>query len=138
MHTNSVIEINQNALQNNIDFLKKLYGKKIILSSVVKGNAYGHGIPEFSRMAFNCGVNHFSVFDANEARGIRQELQMKVDVMIMGFVSESDIVWAIENEVSYYVFDKIRLQQSIKTAKKSKRLFFGNFFQNSSSGIPGK
>lgn len=118
MHTNSHIEINQNALQNNIDFLKKLYGKKIILSSVVKGNAYGHGIPEFSRMAFDCGINHFSVFDANEARAIREELQMKVDVMIMGFVSDTDIIWAIENQVSFYVFDKIRLQQTLKTAKK--------------------
>ena len=63
MHTNSVIEINQKALQNNIDFLQKLYGKKVILSSVVKGNAYGHGIPEFVQTAFQCGVTHFSVFD---------------------------------------------------------------------------
>jgi alanine racemase len=41
MHTNSQIEINQKALQNNIDFLRKTFGKKIRLSSVVKGNAYG-------------------------------------------------------------------------------------------------
>lgn len=118
MHTNSHIEINQNALQNNINFLKKLYGKKVILSSVVKGNAYGHGIPEFVRSAFSCGVTHFSVFDADEARAVKKELQGKAHVMIMGFVSDEDIIWAIENQVSFYVFDKIRIQKTSKIAKK--------------------
>jgi alanine racemase len=121
MHTNSYIELNQKALQNNIDFLRKIYGKKIILSSVVKGNAYGHGIPEFVRMAFECGITHFSIFDADEARAVRKELQDNVDVLIMGFLSDEDIIWAIENEVSFYVFDKIRLQKTIKVAKKSTK-----------------
>jgi alanine racemase len=118
MHTNSVIEINQKALQNNIDFLRKIFGKKIILSSVVKGNAYGHGIPEFVKMAFESGISHFSVFDADEARAVRKELQNNVDVMIMGFVSDEDISWCIENDISFYVFDKIRLQKTIKLAQK--------------------
>ena len=124
MHTNSHIEINQNALQNNIDFLKKLYGKKVILSSVVKGNAYGHGIPEFVRSAFSCGVTHFSVFDADEARAVKKELQDKVSILIMGFVSDEDIFWAIENNVSFYVFDKVRMQKTIKIAKKLNRKAF--------------
>lgn len=124
MHTNSHIEINQNALQNNIDFLKKLYGNKVILSSVVKGNAYGHGIPEFVRSAFSCGVTHFSVFDADEARAVKKELQDKVSILIMGFVSDEDIFWAIENNVSFYVFDKVRMQKTIKIAKKLNRKAF--------------
>lgn len=118
MHTNSVIEISQKALQNNIDFLKKIYGKKVIFSSVVKGNAYGHGISEFTRMAYDCGVQHFSVFDADEARAVRNTVQLQAEVMIMGFVAEEDLVWAIENEVSFYVFDKIRLQKALKAAIK--------------------
>lgn len=118
MHTNSVIEISQKALQNNIDFLKKKYGKKVIFSSVVKGNAYGHGISEFTRMAYDCGVRHFSVFDADEARAVRNTVQLQAEVMIMGFVSDEDLVWAIENDVSFYVFDKIRLQKALKVARK--------------------
>lgn len=118
MHTNSHIEISQKALQNNIDFLKKTFGKKIILSSVVKGNAYGHGIPEFCRAAFDCGVSHFSVFDADEARAVFQELGNKVEIMIMGFVNEEDIVWAIQNQISFFIFDKIRLQKTVRAAKK--------------------
>ena len=118
MHTNSHIEISQKALQNNIDFLNKTFGKKIFLSSVVKGNAYGHGIPEFCRAAFDCGVTHFSVFDADEARAVHKELGNKVEIMIMGFVNDEDIVWAIENQISFFVFDKIRLQKTVRAAKK--------------------
>ena len=118
MHTNSVIEISQKALQNNIDFLKKIYGKKVIFSSVVKGNAYGHGISAFTRMAYDCGVRHFSVFDADEARAVRNTIQLQAEVMIMGFVADEDLKWAIENEVSFYIFDKIRLQKTLKAARK--------------------
>lgn len=118
MHTNSIIEINKKALQNNIDFLQETFGDEVLLSSVVKGNAYGHGIPEFVRTAFQCGIHHFSVFDADEARAIRRELQDKVAVMIMGFVSDEDLFWSIENDVSFYIFDKIRLQKTIEIAEK--------------------
>lgn len=120
MHTNSVIEIKQSALQNNLDFLKKMFGKKVVISSVVKGNAYGHGITEFVRMAFTCGVGHFSVFDAHEARAVKKELDDNVEIMIMGYIADSDISWAIQNNVSFYVFDKIRLQKTIKIAKQLK------------------
>ena len=70
MHTNSVIELNPDSYQNNLLFLKKMYGKNVILSSVVKGNAYGHGIEEFVTLAHKCGVAHFSVFDVAEAQRV--------------------------------------------------------------------
>lgn len=68
MHKNSIIEVNQEAYQSNLSFLKNVFGKKIKLSSVVKGNAYGHGLKEFVKMAFNCGVDHFSVFDVKRPK----------------------------------------------------------------------
>ncbi|OAB30385.1 alanine racemase [Flavobacterium fryxellicola] len=118
MHTNSLIELNRSAYQNNIDFLKKTFGKKVVLSSVVKGNAYGHGVQEFVAMAFQCGINHFSVFDVEEAKVVKAELQDKVTIMIMGLVQDEDMEWVIKNNVEFFVFDKSRLTQAIKTAKK--------------------
>ncbi|MGA9638115.1 alanine racemase [Flavobacterium sp.] len=118
MHTNSIIELNKTAYQQNIDFLKKTFGKKVILSSVVKGNAYGHGIAEFVRMAFDCGVKHFSVFDVEEAKLVKAQLQNQATIMVMGLVNEEDMEWVIDNEVEFFVFDKTRLTKAIKTAKK--------------------
>ena len=120
MHTNSSIELNQTAYQNNIDFLRKTFGKKVQFSSVVKGNAYGHGIKEFVTMAYDCGVSHFSVFDVEEAKLIKEALTDKATIMVMGLVQEIDMEWVIANNVEFFVFDKIRLNQAVKAAKKLK------------------
>lgn len=118
MHTNSLIELNRSAYQNNIDFLKKTFGKKVVLSSVVKGNAYGHGAEEFVTMAYQCGVTHFSVFDVQEAKVVKEALQDQATVMVMGLVQDEDMEWVIRNNVEFFVFDKSRLTQAAKTAKK--------------------
>lgn len=121
MHTNSLIELNRSAYQNNIDFLKKTFGKKVVLSSVVKGNAYGHGAEEFVTMAYQCGVTHFSVFDVQEAKVVKEALQDQATVMVMGLVQNEDMEWVIRNNVEFFVFDKSRLTQAAKTAKKLKK-----------------
>lgn len=118
MHTNSIIELNRSAYQKNIDFLKKTFGRKVIISSVVKGNAYGHGVQEFVTMAYQCGLNHFSVFDVEEAKVIKAELQDKITIMIMGFIPDEDMEWVINNDVEFFVFDKNRLTKAVKIAKK--------------------
>jgi len=58
----SNIYLDKKALESNFKFLKNLYGADKIISSVVKGNAYGHGIKEYVPLAEECGINHFSVF----------------------------------------------------------------------------
>lgn len=118
MHTNSLIELNRSAYQNNIDFLKKTFGKKVLVSSVVKGNAYGHGVQEFVSMAFQCGVTHFSVFDVQEAKVVKNTLKDKATIMVMGLVQDEDMEWIIQNDVEFFVFDKSRLTKAMKTAKK--------------------
>lgn len=118
MHDNSIIEIDQTAYQNNLAFLKKNFQKKTIISSVVKGNAYGHGIEEFVTMAFESGVTHFSVFDVAEAKLIFQTLSNKVTILIMGFVSNEALEWVISNGIEFYVFEKNRLESAIKISKK--------------------
>ena len=120
MHRNSIIELNQKAYQNNLAFLRKMLGKKVIFSSVVKGNAYGHGIKEFVTMAHQNGVNHFSVFDVEEAKIVFETLGNKITSMLMGFVADDDLLWAIKNNIEFYVFERYRLSMATKTAKKLK------------------
>ena len=120
MHRNSNIELNQKAYKNNLTFLKKMLGEKVIFSSVVKGNAYGHGIKEFVTMAFENGVVHFSVFDVEEAKLVFEALQNKVTIMIMGFVADEDLTWVIENKIEFFVFERYRLSMATKYAKKLK------------------
>ena len=120
MHRNSIIELNQKAYHNNISFLRSMLGKKVILSSVVKGNAYGHGISEFVTMAYKSGITHFSVFDVEEAKIVHEALNNKVTIMIMGFVADDDLDWVISNQIQFFVFERYRLAMATKVAKKLK------------------
>jgi alanine racemase len=70
MNETSYIEINQTALQNNIQFIKNSIGPNCELISVIKGNAYGHGIKNITPVLNNCGVTSYAVFSAFEANKI--------------------------------------------------------------------
>ncbi|MFV8369849.1 alanine racemase [Flavobacterium sp. LB2R40] len=118
MHTNSLIELDRSAYQKNINFLKNTFGKKVLVSSVVKGNAYGHGVQPFVAMAFQCGITHFSVFDVQEAKVVKATLQDKATILVMGLVQDEDMEWVIKNDIEFFIFDKSRLTIAMKTAKK--------------------
>lgn len=122
MHNNSVIQLSKKAIQANLSFLQTTFGKNVTISSVIKGNAYGHGIKEFVSVAHECGISHFSAFDAEEAKIVFETLQNKVTIMIMGFIADSDLEWAIINGIEFFVFEKTRLQKAIKVAKKLKSI----------------
>jgi alanine racemase len=118
MHTNSIIELNPIAYEKNLSFLRTTFGKKVQISCVVKGNAYGHGVEEIVSMAYNNGITHFSVFDVQEARAVKATLEDKATVMVMGLVQDEDMDWVINHNVEFFIFDKSRLTKAAKTAKK--------------------
>jgi alanine racemase len=122
MFSTSVIEISKDSLQHNINFLKKQMGEKVKISSVVKGNAYGHGTKEFVPLAEECGLDHFSVYSADEALDVFKYSSGKSDIMIMGKVENEELEWAINSGIEFYVFDIDRLKKTIEYASHLKRI----------------
>ncbi len=117
MFNTSYIEISRKAYRSNIRYLKKIIGKAAF-SSVVKGNAYGHGVHNIVPLAEEAGIFHFSVFSAKEASEMLEVLSEKSKIMIMGLLDDPEIEWAIENGIEFFVFDHGRLQKAIETARK--------------------
>lgn len=117
MHPTSYIELSQSALEKNISFIKNLLGNTQ-LSSVIKGNAYGHGIELFSKMLYKTGVRHYSVFSANEAQTLLGSIPKDITVMIMGYMDDQQLEWAIENGVEFFVFEMDRLEKALVYSKK--------------------
>jgi alanine racemase len=113
----SFIELDLSALKQNITFLKSQY-KETRISSVVKANAYGHGLKEFVQMAAECGIDHFSVFSSEEARVVHEHLKLKADIMVLGWISDKDFEWLIQEGIEFYVFDFDRLAKLLGTAKR--------------------
>jgi len=114
----SVIEISRSALEQNYAFLRRKIGRDTLLSSVVKGNAYGHTIEVFVPLAESCGVQHFSVFSADEAWQVKQVASAGTDVMIMGSIPDEALEWAVEQEIEVVVFEAERLERLLAAAGK--------------------
>lgn len=121
MFDTSVIELSKEALINNLTFLKKEMGENVRISSVVKGNAYGHGIKEFVPLAQQCGMNHFSVYSADEALEVYKSLGKPSTIMIMGMAENEQLEWAVEKEIEFFVFDMERLKQAVEYSAKIKK-----------------
>lgn len=119
MFAPSHIELSKSAFRQNVNFLKDYIGKDVVFCSVIKGNAYGHGIEQFVPMAEECGINHFAVFSADEARlASKHKNNTESHVMIMGMIGDQEIKWAIEQDVSFYVFELDRLKKAVEKAEK--------------------
>ena len=121
----SRIELSQSALVKNINFLRKKIGEGVRISSVVKANAYGHGIQQFVTMAEKAGIDHFATASAFEAEAVLEAKTKDSGIMIMGILYDEDIEWAIENNIEFYVFNYDRLplvREKAKSLRKKARV----------------
>lgn len=116
LHT-SYIELSKSALNTNLRFMRKQIKEKTRYSMVIKANAYGHGIEDILPMVEECGVDHFSVFSAVEAMRANKVKKDHCEIMIMGWISEDSMEWAIDENISFYVFTIDRLNTACNAAK---------------------
>ncbi len=114
----SRIELSQAALKQNINFIRQKIGPEVTLSSVVKADAFGHGIDTFVPMAENAGVRHFSVASSYEAREVLEARTKESTIMIMGILYDEDLEWVINNKIEFFVFDLPRLKKAKQVAEK--------------------
>lgn len=119
----SHIELDREALANNIQFIDNLLDEETVLSCVVKGNAYGHGIEQMVPALHQLGVKHFSVFSSFEAKQAFPCLDQEATIMIMGDIAKVDIPWVVEHELDYFVYNPESITDFLREAKKQdKRL----------------
>lgn len=117
MHSPVTIELSEKALRANFRYLRKQIGTEPRISCVVKGNAYGHGIGSFVPLAEKIGVDHFSVFSALEARQVLSSSNGSSEIMIMGYIDNEDLGWALSNNISFWVFELDRLEAAVSSAR---------------------
>ncbi|MCZ4693204.1 alanine racemase [Ancylomarina euxinus] len=118
MINNSLITLNENAVENNIAFLKKKLGDKVKISAVVKANAYGHGIEQIVPLFEKYGIDHYSVFYYSEAIRVFDSLSKPATIMVMGWLCEESVRGAIARGIEFFVFNIERLNFAIKYAKE--------------------
>lgn len=98
------IEIDRQALKNNYSAFRRLIGPKCLLMAVVKSNAYGHSLIDFSRATENLGVDWFGVDSIVEAESLRKA-GLKKSILVLGYTLENKIETAFKNKVSLTISD---------------------------------
>ncbi|MCR9173560.1 MAG: alanine racemase [bacterium] len=123
MSSFSQITLNKSALEHNVRFIRSEIGPEAEFVSVVKGNAYGHGIHSFVPLLSEIGVRSFAVFNSDEANEIIATGVPFDRLMIMGAVLDEDLHWIIEKGIECFVFTQNRLLRGIEVAKKLGKSF---------------
>ncbi|MFO7811237.1 MAG: alanine racemase [Candidatus Delongbacteria bacterium] len=121
MNYSSEISLSRSAAENNISVIRDLVGRNVRISSVVKANAYGHGIISFVPLVLNMGIDHFSVFNYNEAIEVYKLVKKKADIMIMGWIDPVFIPDTIKKGIEFFVFDLNRLKTALEASKELKK-----------------
>lgn len=117
MIATSTLEISAKAYRQNIRYIRSEIGTKPTISAVVKGNAYGHGIPQMVEIAEKAGIRHFSTFSSDEAWEVWEKSKKESEIMILGMLHLEELEELIKKGISFYVFDFGRLEKAINISK---------------------
>ncbi|MCX6717593.1 MAG: alanine racemase [Candidatus Taylorbacteria bacterium] len=114
------IEVDKKAIKHNFNTFKKIIPKRCKLLAVVKSNAYGHNLTEFSKEMENLGADFLGVDSITEALALRRE-KIKTPILVLGYTLPEMIENAISNNISITVssFETI---SAIKKIKNKDRL----------------
>jgi alanine racemase len=85
MKNNSItrVEISRKALLQNISNFRKILSPKTLFASIIKSNAYGHGILEIARLSLEAKADVLGVNSIQEALQLRNEFP-NAKILIMG------------------------------------------------------
>ncbi len=106
----SRVEINMDALRNNLRCIKRLAAKDVRVMAVVKANAYGHGARQVARVVLKNGADMLAVANLAEAVKLR-EASVCAPILALSFVLPKHIRLAQILSVSVTVFDREQAAQ---------------------------
>src|SRR5689334_9922201 len=78
------IEIDRKAIKHNYDVFRSLINKKCKMMTVVKSNAYGHSILDFSKEMEKLGSDYFGVDSIVEGIALRKS-GIKKPILVLGY-----------------------------------------------------
>ena len=98
-------KIDLKALAYNYRQLKKIVGKNVKILSVVKADAYGHGLIEVSRKLVKCKTDYLGVASIDEAIRLR-EVDIHLPILVFGSILPADIKEIVNYDLTATVCSK--------------------------------
>ena len=114
-------EIDLKAIAYNYAQVCKLVGHDSKVMVVVKGNAYGHGIAEVSKLLAGKGAVYIGVATIDEALLLRKN-RIKTPILVLGSILSHEVDIALRNNITLTVADENLLKAIEKRAKALKKI----------------
>lgn len=92
------VEIDKKAIYHNIGEFRKVIKSEVKLMAIVKSNAYGHGLVDFTKATEN-KVDWFGVDSITEGLKLRQK-KLKKPILVLGYTLPSLLEDAAKNDIS--------------------------------------
>ena len=100
----SWVEVDPQALANNVRILRAGLTSDVTLMAVVKANAYGHGAVMAARTALMAGAGYLAVASMAEAMELRYA-GITAPILILSYTPDTAVQQAIRHELTVTVFD---------------------------------
>lgn len=98
--TDKWVEVDVDAIKNNLLAVRSLLDEKTRLIAVIKANAYGHGAVETARILFQNGVDFFAVSFFAEAMQLRRA-GMRSNILVFSpIILENELKEAINQHLT--------------------------------------
>jgi len=115
------VEINLDAIVNNVKNIKKLIGEKKELTAVVKGNAYGHDILEVSSVVLNNGATLLAVARLEEGIFLRKA-GITVPILILGLTLKQQAELLVSYNITPTVCEYEMIEKLSESAFKEGKI----------------
>jgi alanine racemase len=115
------VEINLDAIANNVKNIKKLIGKKKELMAVVKGNAYGCDILEVSSLVLNNGATRLAVARLEEGIFLRKA-GITVPILILGLTLKQQAELLVSYNITPTVCEYEMIEKLSESAIKEDKV----------------
>ena len=119
-HFPSRVEIDLDALANNMRRVKSLAGRGVGVMAVVKANAYGHGAPRVADVAMRHGADMLAVANLAEAMQLR-DAGIDAPILTLSYVPPEQIRLARDMDLRVTVYDRELAWQYLSTLDKGGR-----------------
>ncbi len=114
------VEIDKKSLQSNIKQFRELVGNDIKLMSVVKANAYGHGLIEVAKIAVHSGADWLGIDSVEEGIALRKA-GIKTPILILGYTLVSRLEDVVKYDLRQTVYNQKTIQELGAQAKKQNK-----------------
>ena len=114
------LEIDSNAVRNNLKIIKSKVGPEVRIMAVVKANAYGHGAPGIAKITQD-SVDYFGVSSFYEARELRNS-GIKKPILILGYTPAEHYLDMVDFDITATVKNLDVVKALVTAARRREKV----------------